>query len=181
MGASVFDVFDYAALGHIHKPQCVGRENIRYCGTPLKYSFSEANHHKSVTILQLEEKGTLEIRTRELIPKHDMRELRGSYEELSNKKNYEGTATDDYLRITLTDEEDILDAISKLRVIYLNLMLLDYDNKRTRGNNVAAGAQEIEKKSPLALLQDFYEQQNNQPMSEEQTAFSAALIEKIWG
>ena len=130
--ASVFQAFDYVALGHIHGPQQMGRESIRYCGTPLKYSFSEAGHHKSVTVLELREKGNLKIRTVDLLPLHDMRELKGTYEELTNRKNYEGTAVDDYLHITLTDEEDILDAIGKLRVIYPNLMKLDYDNQRTR-------------------------------------------------
>ena len=126
----MFDGFDYVALGHIHGPQSAGRESARYCGTPLKYSFSEANHHKSVTILELKEKGNLVIRAVELSPLRDMRELKGTYEELTNRKNYEGTRVDDYLHITLTDEEDIVDAMGKLRVVYPNLMKLDYDNLR---------------------------------------------------
>lgn len=178
--ASVFDAFDYVALGHIHGPQHVGRESIRYCGTPLKYSFSEAKHCKSVTVLDLGEKGEIEIRTRELVPLHDMRELRGTYGELTDKRNYEGTAVDDYLHITLTDEEDILDAVGKLRVIYPALMKLDYDNKRTRENREIVGGQEMEEKTPLELIRDFYEQQNNQPMNGEQEAFVAGMVEKIW-
>lgn len=178
--ASVFQAFDYVALGHIHGPQQIGRESIRYCGTPLKYSFSEAGHHKSVTVLELREKGNLNIRTIDLLPLHDMRELKGTYEELTNRKNYEGTAVDDYLHITLTDEEDILDAIGKLRVIYPNLMKLDYDNQRTRENTVITTADDIEQKTPLELVQDFYEQQNNQAMDKEQTAFVSGLIEEIW-
>ena len=178
--ASVFQAFDYVALGHIHGPQHMGRESIRYCGTPLKYSFSEAGHHKSVTVLELREKGNLKIRTVDLLPLHDMRELKGTYEELTNRKNYEGTAVDDYLHITLTDEEDILDAIGKLRVIYPNLMKLDYDNQRTRENTVITTADDIKQKTPLELVQDFYEQQNNQAMDKEQTAFVSGLIEEIW-
>lgn len=178
--ASVFQAFDYVALGHIHGPQQIGRESIRYCGTPLKYSFSEAGHHKSVAVLELREKGNLNIRTIDLLPLHDMRELKGTYEELTNRKNYEGTAVDDYLHITLTDEEDILDAIGKLRVIYPNLMKLDYDNQRTRENTVITTADDIEQKTPLELVQDFYEQQNNQAMDKEQTAFVSGLIEEIW-
>lgn len=178
--ASVFQAFDYVALGHIHGPQQIGRESIRYCGTPLKYSFSEAGHHKSVTVLELREKGNLNIRTVDLLPLHDMRELKGTYEKLTNRKNYEGTAVDDYLHITLTDEEDILDAIGKLRVIYPNLMKLDYDNQRTRENTVITTADDIEQKTPLELVQDFYEQQNNQAMDKEQTAFVSGLIEEIW-
>lgn len=178
--ASVFEGFDYVALGHIHGPQNVGKESIRYCGTPLKYSFSEAGHRKSVTILELKEKGDIRIRTEELVPLRDMRELKGTYEELTSRKNYEGTKTDDYLHITLTDEEDIMDAIGKLRVIYPNLMKLDYDNKRTRENREITGGEETEAKTPLELIREFYQQQNNQPMGEKQEAFAAEWIEKIW-
>ena len=132
--AAVFDGFDYVALGHIHAPQCIGGNNrVRYCGTPLKYSFSEAKHVKSVSVVTLGAKGDTEVRTVPIVPRHDLRELRGSYMELTARANYEGTAVDDYLHITLTDEEDIPDVIGKLRVIYPNLMKLDYDNARTRG------------------------------------------------
>lgn len=178
--ASVFDNFDYVALGHIHGPQNIGSETVRYCGTPLKYSFSEVNHNKSVTVVELFEKGYVSVRTIPLVPKRDMREIKGTYLELTSKCNYENTNTDDYLHITLTDEEDIPDAIGKLRVIYPNLMKLDYDNKRTRNNSELGSCDEVEKKSPLELFAEFYEMQNNQPMSEEQLSFSKELIEKIW-
>ncbi len=178
--ASVFDPFEYVALGHIHGPQQVGREGIRYCGTPLKYSFSEAGHRKSVTVLELGKKGDLTIRTRKLHPLRDLRKLRGTYAQLTDKRDYEGTAVDDYIHITLTDEEDVFDAIGKLRVIYPNLMKLEYDNTRTRENQEITGGEEVERKRPLELLADFYTQQNNQPMSEEQKAFAEALIKKIW-
>ena len=120
--ASVFDAFDYVTLGHIHGPQNIGSERVRYCGTPLKYSFSEAKHKKSVTVVEMGEKGSLEIRTVALVPKRDMREIKGTYAEITLKDNYINTNTDDYMHITLTDEEDIPDAIGKLRVIYPNLM-----------------------------------------------------------
>ena len=178
--ASVFDGFDYVALGHIHGPQKIGRDTVRYCGTPLKYSFSEVKHQKSVTVVELREKGNVEIRTVDLIPKHDMRELRGTYKELTDRKNYAGTAVDDYLHITLTDEEDVPDGMALLRTIYPNLMKLDYDNQRTRENRQIGQVNDIEKKTPLELFQEFYEQQNNQQMSEEQSAFAAELIERIW-
>lgn len=178
--AAVFDGIDYVALGHIHGPQNIGTERIRYSGTPLKYSFSEAAHHKSITVAELGQKGMLRIRTVPLVPKHDMRELRGSYMELTAKSNYENTDTDDYLHITLTDEEDIPDVMSKLRVIYPNLMKLDYDNKRTRNRTVVGGAEEMERKSPLELFGELYEKQNGMPLSEEQAAFSGRLMESIW-
>lgn len=178
--ASVFDVFDYVALGHIHGPQQIGRESVRYCGTPLKYSFSEAKQRKSVTVAELKEKGNLGIRTVSLTPLRDLRELKGTYEELANRKNYEGTSLEDYLHITLTDEEDIVDAVGKLRVIYPNLMKLDYDNRRTRENREITGGDEMEAKTPMELVREFYERQNNQPMNGKQEALVSRLMEKIW-
>ncbi len=178
--ASVFDGFDYVALGHIHGPQNIGSEKIRYCGTPLKYSFSEAKHKKSVTVVTLGKKDELEIRTVALEPRRDMREIKGAYDEVTLKANYENTNTEDYMHITLTDEEDIPDAMGKLRIIYPNLMKISYDNKRTRSNQSLDVTENIEKKSPLELFCELYEKQNNQPMSEEQLEFSKQLIESIW-
>ncbi len=178
--ASVFDAFDYVALGHIHGPQQIGRESVRYCGTPLKYSFSEAKQRKSVTVAELKEKGNLGIRTVSLTPLRDLRELKGTYEELANRKNYEGTSLEDYLHITLTDEEDIVDAVGKLRVIYPNLMKLDYDNRRTRENREITGGDEMEAKTPMELVREFYERQNNLPMNGKQEALVSRLMEKIW-
>ena len=178
---TAFDGFDYVALGHIHNPQQVVRETVRYCGTPLKYSFSEAGHEKSVTVAELGEKGDISIRTAPLIPLRDMKELRGSYEDLTRRSFYENTTwREDYTHITLTDEEDIPDAVGKLRVIYRNLMKLDYDNRRTRSGGEILGSGQVEKKSPLDLFSELYEKQNNQPMTEEQRAFAAGLIGTIW-
>lgn len=177
---SVFEPFDYVALGHIHGPQQVGRETVRYCGTPLKYSFSEAKHQKSVTVVELGEKGAVSVRTVPLTPMRDLAELRGTYEELTFRGFYQGTSYPrDYVHITLTDEEDIPDAVSKLRIIYPNLMKLDYDNKRTRAGIILEGAED-QQRSPLELLEEFYEKQNGQPMGEEQRAFAKSLMERIW-
>ena len=179
--ADVFEPFDYVALGHLHSPQNCGSERIRYCGTPLKYSFSEARDHKSVTVVELAEKGTVSYRTIDLIPQHDLVELRGTYVELTLKSFYENTTwQEDYTHITLTDEEDIPDAIGKLRAVYHRLMKLDYDNKRTRTSLEIGGAVDVESKSPLELFSDFYELQNNQPMSPEQFEYMKSLIEKTW-
>ena len=179
--ACVFDAFDYAALGHIHGPQRVGRETVRYCGTPLKYSFSEAHHRKSVTIVELEEKGTVRVSTRPLTPMRDMVELRGTYNEIMLHSFYDGTSwLDDYVHITLTDEDDIPNAIGNLRTVYRNLLLLSYDNTRTRSSTVVQGAEEMERKTPLMLLEEFYEQQNGLPMNEEQQQFAQKMIEDIW-
>ena len=178
--ASVFEDFDYVALGHIHGPQNIGSNKIRYCGTPLKYSFSEAGHQKSITIVNLGAKGALELQLRPLTPRHDLRVIRGTFAQLTDKAFYEGTATDDYLQATLTDEEDVPEAIGKLRVIYPNLMRLTYDNTRTSKNQIIGGAENVQRKSPLELFEELYEQQNNQPMSEEQRNFAKELIESIW-
>lgn len=178
--AGLFNDFDYVALGHIHGPQNIGSERVRYCGTPLKYSFSEASHVKSVTVVDIGAKGELTVRTVPLSPMHDMRELRGSYWELTLKENYEGTATDDYVRVTLTDEEDIPDVMGKLRAIYPNIMNVAYDNKRTRAKTEIEELEDAEHKSPLDIFGELYEKQNGQPMSGEQTAFMKELIERIW-
>ena len=179
--ASVFDDFDYVALGHIHGPQHIGRESVRYCGTPLKYSFSEVRHQKSVTVAELGEKGALHIRTVPLSPRRDMREIRGTYLELTAKSFYDSFPKDDYLRAVLTDEEDVLDAVSRLRVIYPNLLQLDYDNRRTRSGGAALeDTEQLQRRSPLELFAQFYEEQNGQPMSGEQSSFIQGLIEEIW-
>lgn len=176
--ASVFAAFDYVALGHIHSPQSIG-ETIRYCGTPLKYSFSEAGQEKSVTVVELSEKGSLQLRTIPLKPLHDLRELRGRYEELTTRSFYEGTPTEDYFHIVLTDEEDVLGAAEKLRTIYPNLMKLSYDNRRTRSDRVLESASGVEEKSPLELLSELYRLQNNQEMSEEQQTYAASVFEAV--
>ena len=178
---SVFDGFDYVALGHIHSPQNCTSERVRYCGTPLKYSFSEAKDNKSVTIVDLAEKGSLSVKTVSLVPMRDMVEIKGRYNEIMLKSFYENTSyQEDYIHITLTDEEDIVDAIGKLRTVYHNLMKLDYDNKRTRSVAQVDGAVDVETKTPIELFSDFYELQNNQPMSDEQKAFVEDLIEQVW-
>ena len=179
--ASVFEPFDYVALGHIHGPQNIVENRIRYCGTPLKYSFSEANHHKSVSVVELKEKGNVTVRTIPLAPKHDMKEIRGTYEELTRKDYYDNTSyRTDYMHITLTDEEDIPDAVSKLKVIYTNLMKLDYDNRRTRSQASAEGPADVERKSPLELFEDLYVMQNGTELSDEQKTFLQGMIETIW-
>lgn len=177
---SVFSAFDYVALGHIHGPQNIGSNRVRYSGTPLKYSFSEESHKKSVTIVELGAKGELTLRLVPLTPLHDLRTVRGSFSQVTDREFYEGTATDDYLQVILTDEEDVPEALGKLRVVYPNIMKLTYDNTRTRADRLIEDARDVEKKSPLQLFGELYEMQNNQPMSPEQTDFARELIETIW-
>ncbi len=178
--ASVFEDFDYVALGHIHSPQNIAGQHIRYCGTPLKYSFSECRHQKSVTVVELGEKGSLTLRTVPLVPRHDMRQIRGSYDEVTAKSFYDGTDTEDYLHIILTDEEDVPEAMGRLRVIYPNLIQLSYDNTRTRTDSHISGAEDVKAKTPLELFGELYAQQNGQPLSRVQEAYLQDLMEKIW-
>ena len=178
--AAVFAPFSYVALGHIHRPQNIGSPRVRYSGTPLKYSFSEAGDEKSVTMAELDGKGEVSLRTVSLTPKRDLREVKGTYEELMKKENYEGTATEDYLHIVLTDEEDVPDAMRKLKTVYPNVLRLDYDNVRTRSGAVVEAAPETEEKSPLALAEEFYALQNGRPMSGAQTEYLRRMIGTVW-
>lgn len=179
--ASVFEDFDYVALGHIHRPQKIGTERIRYCGTPLKYSFSEVNDTKSVSIIEINSKEDFNLRTIPLIPKRDMRKIRGTYEELITKTSYENTNTDDYIHVTLTDEFNVVDAIQKLRVIYKNIMKLEYDNMRTReSRKINLDDMVIENKNPLEIFSEFYKLQNNQEMDDEQKEIIKKIMEEVW-
>lgn len=180
IAATSYQVFDYVALGHLHGPQQVSRKTIRYAGTLLKYSFSEIHHKKSITIVELREKGQVEVRQRPVHPLHDMRQLRGNYEELVKRENYENTDTEDYLRIILSDEEDIYDAVGKLRVIYPNLMRLEYDNTRTRKRQTIGETEPVEKKMPIDFMEELYQIQNNKAMSLEQRNYVKKMMETIW-
>ena len=171
--ASVFSGFDYVALGHIHGPQNIGSNTIRYCGTPLKYSFSEANHCKSLTVVQLGQKGDLQLRAVPLVPRRELRQLRGDFETLLG-----GSPSEDYLHLVLTDEEDVPEALGRLRAVYPHIMKLSYDNTRTRESSVI-GSADVQQKSPLELFGELYELQNNQPMSDTQLAFLKELLGQV--
>ena len=179
--AAVFDGFDYVALGHLHGPQRAGGDHIRYCGTMLKYSFSEANHHKSVTFAELGEKGSLTITTRPLKALRDMKVIRGSYDTVMAREYYHNTdLPESYLHVILTDKEDVPEALSRLRTVYPYIMKLTYDNTRTklRQNPLEAAAEP--ESSPLELFGLLYEKQNNRALGEEQREYLTKLIESIW-
>lgn len=178
--AHIFDDFDYVALGHIHTPQAILRDTIRYCGSLLKYSFSEANQQKSATIIDITTKEQINITTFPIKPLHDMRKIKGSYAELTNRQNYINTNTDDYIFATLTDEEDIPDAISRLRSIYPNIMQLEYDNKRTRTNQIIDTSDINSLKTPIEFFNEFYQLQNNQSLNDAQMQIMQDLIDSIW-
>lgn len=178
---TAFADFDYVALGHIHRAQKCGSEYVRYSGTPLKYSFSEARDTKTVTVVELREKGTILLSFIPLAPKRDMVEIKGSYDELMLRSFYEGTTyPEDYTHITLTDEEDVPDVLAKLRVVYKNIMKLDYDNQRTRHSAEIMGGADARAKTPLEHFGEFFEQCSGRAMSEEQAGYMEQLIEEIW-
>ncbi|MCI8955918.1 MAG: exonuclease SbcCD subunit D [Eubacterium sp.] len=180
VSAGHFKDFDYVALGHLHGPQHVCSENIRYAGTLLKYSFSEVHHHKNALIVDIGEEGVINFEKIDIKPLHDMRELKGTYNELTAKTFYQDMDVEDYFHITLTDEEDKVNALELLRTIYPNIMKLDYDNQRTRQNCEVMLAEKMEEKSPLNLFEEFYEMQSNVPMTNEQKAFIKEMVQKIW-
>ena len=137
---------------------------------------------QSVTVVELGKKGELSVETIPLVPKRDMVELKGKYDELCLKSFYENTTyRDDYVHITLTDEEDVVDAMGKLRTIYRNLMGIKYDNTRTRSSYSVEGASDVDNKSQFELFAELYELQNGKPMSDKQSQYITELIEKIWG
>ena len=178
--ASVFEGFDYVALGHLHGPQSVDAPHIRYSGSPLKYSFSEEKHVKSVSVLELGEKGDVRIELIPLEPKRDMLSLKGSYEELLARDFYESCGCRDaYLQISLTDEEEIPGALSCLRLIYPNIMKLEYDNIRSREFRVIEGLEQGSSQSPMEIFEKLYFDQNNQPMSDIQREYVLALIAQL--
>lgn len=211
--ASVFEKFDYVALGHIHKPQNVAKDNdgtvrARYSGTPLKYSLSEATHAKSVTVVELGAAGNaggavaatavagdlfagfgmraaLQVREVPLKPLHDVREIRGTFAEVVSPECRTaqvaaGNKLDDFVYVKLTDENDVPDAAQKLRGIYPNLMMLDYDNERTRNQQIAVGVEAVEKKTPMQLFGEFFNEMTRREMNSEECEFVQSIVDGIW-
>ena len=193
--ALVFEGFDYVALGHIHKPQNVAKDaagvaRVRYSGTPLKYSLSEKDHKKSLTVVELGGKtqsGLADISVREipLKPAHDVREIRGTFAELvspeyQRKQVAEGLKLDDYVYVKLTDENDVPNAALKLRGIYPNLMMLDYDNERTRNQRITVGDTKVEQRTPMELFEEFFTDMTKRELNEEESKFVQDIIEGIW-
>ena len=197
--SSVFAPFDYVALGHLHGPQNVGSARIRYCGTPLKYSFSEINHKKSVTLLEIRGKkqkympaqceaaavpaeSEISIKEIPLKPKHEMRKIRGTYNELMKRDNYINTDREDFLHVILTDEEEIPCAANRMSLVYPNIMLLEYDNSRSRSRADFSADRDIKgikAMNPLEMLEDFYRQMNGTGMSGEQKEIASGVFDEI--
>ena len=183
VSADVIGMFDYVALGHIHGPQKIAqKDNIRYCGTPLKYSFSEMNHKKAALIINVKEKGNIEYEEIPFIPLRDMYSIEGTYDVITSKSFYDGKPfKNGYLEIVLKDETEVPEAMNRLRVIYPYIMKLRYDNTRTRTQSNVGAAQNVEEKSQFELFSELFILQNGVNFSEKQSEYVTAMIEKVWG
>lgn len=173
--AQVLDAFDYVALGHLHAAQSLCGGRVRYSGAPLPYAFSEAGREKGALLVTLGEKGKLDVQPCPFTPLRRMRRLRGAFDALAR-----GEASEDYLQITLTDEDDIPEAAARLSAIYPNLLQLLYDNTRTRAAAVDFSGPALARRDPLALFDELYAKQNGAPMDERRRAYLSGVIERIW-
>jgi len=180
VNAEIVEPFDYVALGHLHRRQSVGSEHIHYCGSPIKYSFSEWQHKKSVTVVEMKEKGKVALRFLPLMPLHDMREIKGKIETLMSNEVSSLADKEDYLRIILTDEEEIIDPMSKLRSVYPNIMGLGFENMRTNKDIsvLTAQTEKIQTLSVHDLFGEFFLEMQGSVMSEEQSKIIRELLEQ---
>lgn len=178
--ANVFEPFDYTALGHIHRPQKIGKETIRYSGSPLKYSFSEVHHKKSAVLINMGKKGDVDFTLIPLSPLRDMREVKGPIDELLRIGTLESGNREDYIHATVTDEDEVYDAIGQLRRVYPNLMVLDFENSKTMKTESTLDVKEnIDTKKPDELFSMFYQMQNNTELSSEQQALLENIFEQV--
>lgn len=175
-----FDEFDYVALGHLHGPQRVKYDHIRYSGSLMKYSFSEANQKKSVTLIQMDHEGNVELEYKELKPIRDMRVIKGKLENLIDPDIYRETNTDDYIKAILTDRSELVDAISKLRAIYPNVLRMEKEQfEREAGHDQTSASNEFTKKNPLDLFSEFYENVSGESFSEEKKSVVSRIIDDL--
>ena len=178
---SNFNDFDYVAIGHVHRPQKIGRDTARYAGTILKYSFSEINHNKTIPIIELKDKGDININLVQLNPLRDMREIKGPIEELIKQENYECGNTNDYIKAVITNEEPVYDAIGQIRRIYPNTLKLEIRNSKTISNveEQNINLENVKKKTELELFADFYKAQNNADLDEKRTEIIKNIISEV--
>ena len=177
--ASVFEAFDYVALGHLHGPQRIGRPEVRYAGSPLKYSFSEARQKKSVTFVELKEKGRVEISSEPLVPLREMREIRGPVAELEKPENAAPGARNDFVRATLTDGHVVAEAAERLRAVYPNLMCIAFEAPHggQAGPSLTAASGDVSRRTPQELFEEFYRNQNGHDLPENECAVLKKAVE----
>lgn len=177
---TIFKDYDYTALGHIHKPQAMGQQNIRYSGSILKYSFSEAEIPKSVTLLDVKEKGTLEITERELTPKTELLKIEATMADILNQKTFDQAPKDAYIHANILDEEEIINAVEKVRSVYPNVMQISFERmKDYQSNTPDLSTQEIETKSINDLFSDFFKEQYISELNETQLKFVNKIVEDL--
>lgn len=178
---AVFSEFDYTALGHIHSLQKIGKNNVYFCGTPLKYSISEFDQEKKMPLVTLGEKGRVDVDTVPLIPKRDLRKIRGTFDEIMRMAKNDPNNHEDFIDITLTDENEIMDAMANLRTVYPNVLRLSYDNAASRASESTEKDPGVRGDRPLNIFEEFYKSRRGSGMSDEQKSYMQSLIERIWG
>ena len=174
-----FTCFNYTALGHLHGPQRVGVDKIRYSGSLLKYSFSEANHKKGATIVEIDANGEATVSRKEFLPKRDMRIIKGPINKLIDPTIYREGNTDDYVYAILTDEGELVDPISKLRAVYPNIMRLGRENIEVREQSRTAASSGYKSKSKVELFEEFFLSINGTNLSDEGRAVINEVVEVV--
>lgn len=177
----IFKDFDYTALGHIHRQQKIGKYNVMFCGTPLKYSTSEFEHKKVMPLITLGEKGKVDIELLPLVPKRDLRKITGTLDEIMTAANTDPYNHEDFIDIVLTDENEVMDAISTLRTVYPNVLKITYDNMASRAAENVERLGAVDKKNPFEIFEAFFNSRRGRDMDEDEKEYVHSLIEKIWG
>lgn len=182
---SLFGNISYVALGHIHKPQRIGAGNVYYSGSPVKYSFSEALQEKGVNLVELDGEGKVTVERRLLTPVHDMRCIKGELAALmaqaGGQEWQEGKAYEDYLQVTLTDREELIDPMGTLRSVYPNVLQIVLEK------HVPSEMQEYEsklcgeRKSTGQLFADFYEMLKGEPLDDIRKGYVEAAVKEAEG
>jgi exonuclease SbcD len=175
-----YEDFDYVALGHLHRPQKVKYEKIRYSGSLLKYSFSEARQKKSITIVDMDKDGNIEYELRELKPLRDLRIIKGDLNSLMNKDIYSLGNTDDYIMASLTDKGELVDPIGRLRSVYPNILRLEREQyDREAGEDRTSAGNEFSKKNPVELFSEFYENMSGEEFDKDKMEIVEEVLDEI--
>ena len=175
-----FDCFDYVALGHLHGRQKVGREEIRYSGSLMKYSFSEINHKKGVVIIEIDGNKKINIRQEELRPKRNMRIIKGPLDELIKAGLEDCSNREDYIQAILTDEGEIIDPIGKLRSAYPNIMILKREEKKDIGTSLTAASKGYKSKTELELFEEYYDRLGSGEFTEEKKEVIRDVVNEVF-
>ncbi|MDR2267732.1 MAG: exonuclease SbcCD subunit D [Christensenellaceae bacterium] len=180
VSAALFSNFDYVALGHIHRAQSIGCNTVRYSGTPLKYSIHEADQIKSITVVEMLEKGNVKVSSVLLEPLREVRKIRGKFDEiLEIARSDDDKARDDYIYVVLTDEQDVPNATNAIRSIYPNLAKIEYDNTRTRSSKVGLAARDLQNRDPVKIFAEFFKMQNGRDPGAEQLEYVETIFKRI--